>query len=114
MFQYIPALKEMTDSLDVEYFYLSIDRPQDEDTWRKTIPFYNLKGHHLLANEGLTRGIYQELGNEKGMLSIPRYLILDREGNIAVPYAASPDNPQKVVRQLEEVVLSTDSSCDGE
>ncbi|MBR6538715.1 MAG: TlpA family protein disulfide reductase [Bacteroides sp.] len=104
MFQYIPALKEKTEGMDIEYLYLSIDRPQAADTWRKTIPYYDLKGSHLLANETLTKAVYRELGNENGVLSIPRYLILNREGNIAVPYAASPDNPEEVVRQLEEVL----------
>lgn len=105
MFQHVPALKEKTEGLDIEYLYLSIDRPQAEDTWRKSIPYYDLKGYHLLAGQELAKAVYQELGNERGVLSIPRYLILDREGNIAVPFAASPDQPEVVVEQLKEVLL---------
>ena len=105
MFQYIPTLKEKTEGLDIEYLYLSIDRPQAADTWRKSIPYYNLKGHHLLAGEELAKAVYQELGNERGVLSIPRYLILDREGNIAVSFAAAPDQPEAVVEQLKDVLL---------
>ncbi|MBE6283732.1 MAG: TlpA family protein disulfide reductase [Mediterranea massiliensis] len=105
MFQHIPVLKEKTEGLDIEYLYLSIDRPQAEDTWRKSIPYYDLKGYHLLAGQELAKAVYQELGNERGVLSIPRYLILDREGNIAVPFAASPDQPEAVVEQLKEVLL---------
>ena len=104
MFQHMPMLKEITKGLDVEYLYLSVDRPQSEATWRKTIPYYNLQGYHLLASKELTEAIYRELGNDKGILSIPRYLIFDKDGNIAVSNAAFPDNQEKVIEQLKEVL----------
>ena len=88
--------------LGVAYLYLSIDRPQAEKAWRKAIPYYQLKGYHLLAGKDLAQAVYRELGNEQGMLSIPRFLIVDKEGKIVVPDAASPDQPEKLIEQLKE------------
>ena len=90
--------------LDVAYLCLSIDRPQAEKAWRKAIPYYQLKGYHLLAGQELAAAVYRELGNEQGSLAIPRFLIVDKEGNIVVPNAASPDQPDKLIEQLKMVL----------
>ena len=104
MFTHVPAFKEKAKDLDVAYLYLSIDQPQAEKTWRKAIPYYQLKGYHLLAGQELTSAVYRELGNEHGTLTIPRFLIVDKEGNIVVPNAASPDQPEKLIEQLKAVL----------
>ena len=104
MFSHVPAFKEKAKDLDVAYLYLSIDRPQAEEAWRKTIPHYQLKGYHLLAGQELAAAVYRELGNEQGSLAIPRFLIVDKEGNIVVPNAASPDQPDKLIEQLKAVL----------
>lgn len=104
MFAHVPAFKEKAKDLDVDYLYLSIDNPQAEKAWRKAIPYYQLKGHHLLAGQELAQAVYRELGDERGAISIPRFLIVDKEGKIAVPNAASPDQPDKLIEQLKTVL----------
>ena len=104
MFQYVPAFKEKAKDLEIAYLYLSIDRPQAEKVWKKSIPYYNLKGHHLLAGKELAQAVYQELGNERGILSIPRFLIVDKDGDIVVFDAASPNQPEKLLEQLKQVL----------
>jgi hypothetical protein len=52
----------------------------------------------------LAQAVYRELGNEQGILSIPRFLIVNRKGEIAVPYAASPDKVEELLEQLERVL----------
>lgn len=104
MFSHVPAFKEKAKDLDVAYLYLSIDRSQAEEAWRKAIPHYQLKGYHLLAGQELAAAVYRELGNEQGSLAIPRFLIVDKEGNIVVPNAASPDQPDKLIEQLKAVL----------
>jgi len=104
MFSHVPAFKEKAKDLDIAYLYLSIDRPQAEITWRKSVPYYKLTGYHLLAGKELTEAVYRELGNERGVLSIPRFLIVDKEGKIVVPNAASPNQPEKLIQQLKAVL----------
>lgn len=103
MFQYLPAFKENLQDLEVAYLYLSIDRPQDEKVWRKSIPYYNLTGHHMMVGKELRQALYLELGDERGILSIPRFLIIDRDGNIVVSDAASPNQPEKLLEQLKDI-----------
>lgn len=38
------------------------------------------------------------------MLSIPRFLIVDKEGKIVEPNAASPDQPDELIEQLKKVL----------
>lgn len=103
MFKYLPALKEKVKGEDIVYLYLSIDRPQQADVWRKSIAYYGLKGYHILAGKELAQAVYQELGNERGVLSIPRFLLIDHEGRIAVPNAASPDQPDQLLEQIKNI-----------
>ena len=42
--------------------------------------------------------------NERGMISIPRFLIVDKEGKIVVSNATSPDQPEELMKQLRQVL----------
>lgn len=103
MFKHLPALKEKMKDKDLVYLYLSIDRPQQADVWRKSIAYYDLKGHHVLAGKELAQGIYKELGNERGMLAIPRFLLIDRDGQIVQSHAASPEELDKLLEQIGNI-----------
>ena len=99
-FQYLPALKEKAHNMDVVYLYISIDRPEERKKWEKTIAYHQLKGYHLLVNEKLGKSLYTELGNERQILSIPCFVIIDKTGKIAIRPAAAPSEPEKVIEQL--------------
>ena len=98
--QYLPALKEKAHNMDVVYLYISIDRPEERKKWEKTIAYHQLKGYHLLVNEKLGKSLYTELGNERQILSIPCFVIIDKTGKIAIRHAAAPSEPEKVIEQL--------------
>lgn len=99
-FQYLPALKEKAHNMDVVYLYISIDRPKERKKWEKTIAYHQLKGYHLLVNEKLGKSLYTELGNERQILSIPCFVIIDKTGKIVIRHAAAPSEPEKVIEQL--------------
>lgn len=99
-FQYLPALKEKAHNMDVVYLYISIDRPEERKKWGKTIAYHQLKGYHLLVNEKLGKSLYTELGNERQILSIPCFVIIDKTGKIVIRHAAAPSEPEKVIEQL--------------
>ena len=99
-FQYLPALKETAHNMDVVYLYISIDRPEERKKWEKTIAYHQLKGYHLLVNEKLGKSLYTELGNERQILSIPCFVIIDKTGKIVIRHAAAPSEPEKVIEQL--------------
>lgn len=99
-FQYLPTLKEKAHNMDVIYLYISIDRPEERKKWEKTIAYHQLKGYHLLVNEKLGKSLYTELGNERQILSIPCFVIIDKTGKIVIRHAAAPSEPEKVIEQL--------------
>lgn len=99
-FQYLPTLKEKVHNMDVVYLYISIDRPEERKKWEKTIAYHQLKGYHLLVNEKLGKSLYTELGNERQILSIPCFVIIDKTGKIVIRHAAAPSEPEKVIEQL--------------
>ena len=99
-FQYLPALTEQAHNMDVVSLYIPIDRPEERKKWEKTIAYHQLKGYHLLVNEKLGKSLYTELGNERQILSIPCFVIIDKTGKIAIRHAAAPSEPEKVIEQL--------------
>ena len=99
-FQYLPTLKEKAHNMDVVYPYITIDRPEERKKWEKTIAYHQLKGYHLLVNEKLGKSLYTELGNERQILSIPCFVIIDKTGKIVIRHAAAPSEPEKVIEQL--------------
>ena len=61
---------------------------------------HQLKGYHLLVDEKLGKSLYTELGNERQILSIPCFVIIDKTGKIVIRHAAAPSEPEKVIEQL--------------
>lgn len=104
MFQHVPALKEKAKDMDIVYLYISIDRPQAKEAWEKAIPYYQLKGYHMLAGKELGKSLHKELGNERQILSIPNFVIVDKEGKIVERHACAPDEPEALLEQLSRYV----------
>ena len=100
-FAYVGPLQEYAAANDVVLLYLSIDRPEDDEKWRKMAAHYNLKGEHVRGQEAFHQEIYDTFGH-KGALSIPRCVIFDKQGNIRFSTAASPEQWDKLKEQLQE------------
>ena len=88
--------------MQIIYLYISLDRPENRDKWKKMVYYYKLEGYHLQAGITLAKSLYASLGN-KGMLAIPQFIIIGKDGKIAIEKAAAPDNLEKVVEQLKQV-----------
>lgn len=60
---------------------------------RRYSHYYKLKGDHLLINADIKHEIYSTFG-ENDILTIPRFVIVDRDGNITLcpqPLSENPD-----------------------
>jgi thiol-disulfide isomerase/thioredoxin len=95
-FEYNEKLKETLKNKDVEILYISLDSDQNKDRWENMIKYYNLKGNHIRANEKLEADLERELGR----FGIPRYLIIDKQGNIVNSDAPRPSNLSELEKQL--------------
>lgn len=97
----IPSLKKIEKAYhgkNIEFVSLSIDEPKDYDTWKKMIVDKELGGIQLLADKAWQSEFVQ---NYK-IKGIPRFILIDPNGNIVSPDAPRPsdDNLKKLFNSL--------------
>ncbi|MEZ4853993.1 TlpA family protein disulfide reductase [Flavobacterium sp.] len=75
----MPKVKALQENRnDLVYLFISMDK--DYDSWLKGIEKYNVVGEHYLVSDGM-KGVF---GKAIELSWIPRYMILDKNGNIAL------------------------------
>lgn len=93
-----PYSKEMHESLskkqakEIVFLYISTD--QDLEAWKKAVEKLGL------AESGVNAHSY-EVGAKYQIRSIPRYMIIDKKGEIVNPNAPRPSNPETLQQLLE-------------
>lgn len=100
-FAHVGPLQEYAAANDVVLLYLSIDRPENDEKWRKMAAHYNLKGEHVRDQVAFHQEIFDTFGHN-GALSIPRCIIFDKQGNIRFGTAAFPEQWERLKKQLQE------------
>ncbi len=81
-FSHVGPIQEYAAENGVQLLYISIDeQPGIEEKWKRMAHYHNLKGHHVLINPDIKKEVYSTFGTN-GILSIPRFAIVDRSGNI--------------------------------
>ncbi len=84
--QQIPAAKELEEKFkgkDVVFLAVSIDA--NEDAWKKCLTDYSPAGIHVIA-----KGDGGAFSRNYGIMTIPRYYLIDRNGNIVDADAKRP------------------------
>lgn len=94
-FPYLPQVEKRLKDLDITFLYISLDKPENRARWEKSIPYYKLKGYHLLATPMLTEAICKEFGNY-----IPHCFIVDKTGNIVERNAPELKQTDSLFKQL--------------
>jgi thiol-disulfide isomerase/thioredoxin len=93
----MPKLKELqANHPDANYVFLSVDRKID--AWKKGIEKHELKGDHYLIADGM-KGNF---GKAINLDWIPRYIIVDKTGKIAL-YKAIETDHEKVNSTLTQI-----------
>ena len=100
-FAYRNELASILQSKNIGMLYLSIDKQEKDTQWKEMMKFYNLEGYHVRAGEELVSDL-RRIYNQKGMIAIPWYLIIDENGTIVVEHAKSPSQIKELEKQLNE------------
>ena len=89
----IPFLKKVEEEYhnkNIEFVSISVDRQKDYQTWKQMIVDKELSGVQLYAKEDKA---FMDAYRVSG---IPRFILLDPEGNIVDSNAPRPSNPKLV------------------
>lgn len=116
-----PCISELKESKNLESFfgendiikiYITIDQRQDIDKCISLLNGHEAKGYfipYLPPSKDMTTSFPSDienlfLKNEKGEMeiSIPKYAIIDKEGNIVIKRAERPSNKEALKNQLKE------------
>lgn len=101
-FSYKEILKPYVNAKKIVVLYISLDNENLKKKWKENIKFNQLDGYHILANDVLIQDIWEKLGGEKG--AIPRYALVNKNGNIVVSDAARPSNSKKLSKQIDDLL----------
>jgi thiol-disulfide isomerase/thioredoxin len=90
-FKHNAALKKILAEKDIQQLYISIDNDERAEQWKNGIKYYNLTGAHIRANKSLGTDLAKRFDKENGtIISIPWYILVDKNGNILDEHAKSP------------------------
>jgi thiol-disulfide isomerase/thioredoxin len=78
------------------YLFISMDKTYD--AWLKGIEKYDLKGEHYLTADGM-KGVF---GKSIDLDWIPRYMVVDKTGKIAL-YKVIEADDEKLIKTLESL-----------
>ncbi len=89
----IPYLKELDDQYkgkDLAIVSLSIDKMENKDKWLKMIQDQNLQGIQIMADKDWN----SDFVTSYNITGIPRFILIDPEGNIYDANAPRPSDPR--------------------
>ncbi len=91
----IPKLRTLQEQYpNVVYLFISMDKTYE--TWMQGIEKYDLKGEHYLTSDGM-KGTF---GKSIELDWIPRYMVIDKTGKIAL-YKAIEADDEKLIKTLQ-------------
>ncbi len=82
----MPKIKELqAEDPEVKFIFLSMDK--NADAWKKGIEQHEIEGEHFWAEEGMKGAFAKSLD----VNWIPRYIVVDKDGKIALYNAIETD-----------------------
>ena len=91
----LPDLKALQEEFKkADFVFLSVDR--NEEVWKRSLKKYDLQGDHYFIPDG-QKGVFGDFLNSNW---IPRYMVIDKQGNIKLFKAKkATDNKLKEILQ---------------
>lgn len=94
---YSQDLQESFNGQDVVFLYLSVDR--NGQSWLNMIDKMQITGEHYRANSN----VHQQLNDQFNVRSIPRYVLIDKKGNVVSDNALRPSNPA-IIEEIKKLL----------
>jgi len=101
-FRYYQDLDSFFFNKQIKKVFISLDNRKMMNTWIRNVYLYKLSGLNIIANDELTDEILRKVYNSK-TYSVPRYLVLNRNGEIVNTDFSRPSDPS-IKFDLEQVL----------
>jgi thiol-disulfide isomerase/thioredoxin len=93
----MPKVKELQEkNPEVTFLFISMDKSYE--SWLKGIEKYEVRGEHYLTADGM-KGVF---GKSIDLDWIPRYMVVDKKGKIAL-YKVIEADDEKLIKTLEKL-----------
>lgn len=96
---YLQKIEEKYHGKNIEFVSISIDQAKDYQKWKKFVADKNLGGVQLFADKDWQ----SEFVTSFDVTGIPRFILIDPNGNIADSDASRPSSPE-LVTQLDSLL----------
>ena len=83
---------------DIDYLYIG---QGNRYLWREQIKKYDVEGHHIFLNSSQYDKLYIQYAKDS-LVVMPRYMIIDKKGNVTEPNAKRPSEKDSLHSQLDK------------
>jgi thiol-disulfide isomerase/thioredoxin len=103
-FPYYKSIKNELKTFDILPLFISIDEPMLKRHWETVATDSELEGVNILANKNLMSDIEEKI--YKGQkLSIPRYILINKKGEIIDSDAPRPSDKNDLIKEFKDMSL---------
>ncbi|WP_196889911.1 TlpA family protein disulfide reductase [Aureivirga sp. CE67] len=98
----IPHLKDLEKDFhnkNIEFVSISVDKKNNHEKWKNMVKSKELSGLQLFADNDFNSKFMREYG----INSIPRFILLDPEGNIVDSNAPRPSNKKTITKLFQDL-----------
>jgi thiol-disulfide isomerase/thioredoxin len=103
-FELQQPLKEFLKENDIDHVYVAIESGNNVEKWQAFLKKYDLRGYHAIANGQFQQDLktHSALGYNGRGISVPKYLIINKDGQIVEGNAKRPSDGDALIQQIKE------------
>jgi thiol-disulfide isomerase/thioredoxin len=102
-FKFSPELYNQLTKRRIKIIYISIDKDNQDSTWKADIYRYKLDGYHLKASKALRDELTTLVWGGIDIYSIPQYLLFDPDGKLIAKEISAPSTTIALYHQIDEI-----------
>ncbi|MBO9619736.1 MAG: redoxin family protein [Niabella sp.] len=103
-FYYKDSLDSFLKEADVKMLYLSMDDAAHDAQWKELLKFLKMGGTHMRANAALQYDLSRLIWKQNGGFSIPRYILLNKDGVVLSNKMLRPSDGALLYQQIRSLL----------